>query len=126
MVKVNCKEVKWDRAPNFVNNIQRKVLWRDEKTGAMFVILRAPAGTYLEQKPHNHPKANQFTLILSGEAENPDGSRVSFSEDDYFFRYNPKSARAQSSKTVFRFITGMDQTTGVTKRQKNESIRVII
>jgi hypothetical protein len=91
LVKVNGEEVEWDRAPNFVNNIQRKVLWRNEKTGAMFVILRAPKGVHIEQKPHSHPKANQFTLMLSGEAEFPDGTHVSFSEDDYFFRYNSKN-----------------------------------
>ena len=34
MVKINGKEVEWEKAPNFVNDIQRKILWRDEETGA--------------------------------------------------------------------------------------------
>ena len=29
--KVNSKEVEWEKAPNFVNDIRRKILWRDER-----------------------------------------------------------------------------------------------
>ena len=34
MVKVNGEVVEWEKAPNFVNNVQRKTLWKDENTGA--------------------------------------------------------------------------------------------
>jgi hypothetical protein len=92
MVKINGKEVEWDRAPNFVNNIQRKVLWKDEKTGALFAIYRIPKGLEsIEQMPHFHPHANQFRFNISGEMEMPNGSIISFSEDDYGFNYCPKN-----------------------------------
>ncbi len=67
MVKINGREVEWEKAPNFVNNVQRKVLWKDEKTGALFAIYRIPKG--LESKepvPHFHPNANQFRFNISG------------------------------------------------------------
>ena len=90
MVKVGGKEVNWEKAPNFVNNVQRKILWRDEETGATFAILRIPKGVLVDDIPHNHPNANQFTFRLSGEAEFPDGSRLSLPEDEYDFNFCPK------------------------------------
>ena len=89
MIKINGEEVEWDRAPNFVNNVRRKVLWKDEKTGATFAILNMPKGVYTAQTPHSHPKASQFTFILSGEIRLPNGIRISHKKDDYGFRYSP-------------------------------------
>ena len=104
MVKVNGEEVEWDRAPNFVNNTQRKVLWKDEKTGATFAIMRIPKGVYTEaQMPHRHPHSGQFTFRLSGEMELPNGTKLTFSEGDYGFGYTPKNeehAGAQSGIKV--------------------------
>jgi hypothetical protein len=92
MIKINGKEVEWERAPNFVNNVQRKVLWKDEKTGALFAIYRVPKGLdSKEQVPHFHPHANQFRFNISGEMELPNGDVRSFSEDDYGFNYCPKN-----------------------------------
>jgi len=93
MVKVNGKEVEWERAPNFVNDVQRHILWKDEQTGAMFAILRIQKGEYIEQLPHSHPHANQFTLRLSGEMELPDGTHTSFSEGEYGFGYVPRNEK---------------------------------
>jgi hypothetical protein len=93
MVKVNGKEIEWDRAPNFVNNVQRKVLWKDKQTGALFAILRIQKGEYIEQPPHSHPHANQFTLRLSRKMELPNGTQSSFKEGDYGFGYIPKNER---------------------------------
>ena len=91
MVKVNGIEVEWNKAPNFVNNIQRQILWKNEQTGASFAILKAPEGVYVEQYPHCHPNSNQFTFRLSGEMELPDGTRISLQEDEYDFSYCPKN-----------------------------------
>ena len=93
MVKVNGEEIEWDRAPNFVNDVQRKVLWKDKKTGASFAILRIKKGEYIEQPPHSHPYANQFTFRLSGKMELPNGTQRSFKEGDYGFGYIPKYER---------------------------------
>ena len=83
--------MEWKKAPNFVNNIQRQDLWKDEKTGATFAIMKAPKGVYIDQKPHCHPHANQFTFVLSGDRESTDGTRSLFSEDVYNFGYCPKN-----------------------------------
>ena len=93
MVKVNGEKVEWKKAPNFLNNIQRQNLWINEKTGATFAIMKAPKGVYIEESPHNHPHANQFTFNLSGEGEFPNGTKISFSEDDYVFNYTPKNEK---------------------------------
>jgi len=90
MVKVNGEEVKWRKAPNFVNNIQRQILWKNEKTGATFAILKAPEGVYIEQHPHSHPNSNQFTFRVSGDMALPDGTRISLHEDEYLFSFCPK------------------------------------
>ena len=90
MVKVNGIDVEWDKAPNFVNNVQRKILWRDEKTGAIFALMKIPEGTLVEDLPHNHPKSGQITFHMSGEAEFPDGTTMSIPEDEYRFNYCPQ------------------------------------
>jgi len=94
MVKVNGKEVEWEKAPNWVQDVQRKVLWKDEQTGALFAIYRIPEGVYVEgESPHCHPHANQFTLRLSGKMELPGGTLRSFSEGDYGFDYCTKNEK---------------------------------
>ncbi|OGD57949.1 hypothetical protein A3K78_04890 [Candidatus Bathyarchaeota archaeon RBG_13_52_12] len=108
MVKVNGKDVEWKRAPNFVSNVQRQVLWKDEKTGATFAILKIPEGVYLEQVPHSHPHSNQFTFRLSGEIELPNGTHIAVSEDDYGFDYCPKDkehgAMSNGTKVLKDFV----------------------
>jgi hypothetical protein len=92
VVKVNSKEIEWERAPNFANNVLRKILWNDEKTGALFAIYRVPKGFYqIEQPPHSHSDANQIRFNISGEMELANGDVRSFSEDDYGFNYCPKN-----------------------------------
>ena len=90
MVKLNGEEVKWSKAPNFVNNVQRKILWRDEKTGAIFALMKIPEGTLVEDLPHNHPKSSQITFLMSGEAEYPNGAKPSLPEAEYRFSYESK------------------------------------
>ena len=93
MIKINGKEVEWERAPNFVNDVQRHVLWKNEQTRAMFAILRIQKGEYIEQPPHSHPYANQFTFRLSGKMERPNGVQSSFKEGDYGFEFVPKNEK---------------------------------
>ncbi len=104
MVKVNGKEVEWDRAPNFVIDVQWQVLWKDEQTGATFAILRIPKGVYVEQSPHSHPHANQFTFMVSGEMEHPDGTHILFPEDSYGFNYGPKNEKHGASQKGFKVL----------------------
>jgi hypothetical protein len=93
MVKLNGEEVEWKKAPNFLNNVQRKVMWRDEKTGAMFALMKIPKGTLVEDLPHNHPKSGQITFHLSGEAEFPDGTNLVIGKNEYRFSYQLKGEK---------------------------------
>ena len=93
MVKVNGNDVEWKKAPNFVKDVQRQLLWKDDQTGATFAILKVPKGFSIEQPPHSHPNANQFTFRLSGEIEFPDGTHISYPEDTYGFSYCPKNEK---------------------------------
>ena len=93
MVKINRKEVEWKRHPNHINNVQRHVLWEDDQTGAKLVIVRIEKGELIEQPPHSHPNANQYTFQLSGKVELPDGSQSSFGQGDYGFRFYPKNEK---------------------------------
>lgn len=104
MVKVNGKEVEWERAPYFTIGVQRQVLWKDEQTGASFVILKIPKGEYVEQVAHSHPHANQFTFFMSGEMEHPDGRHISFPEDSYDFNYSPKNEKHGASQKGFKVL----------------------
>ena len=90
MVKVNGEEVEWEKAPNFVNNVQRKILWHDEKTGAMFVLMKISKGVLVEDLPHGHPESGQITFLMSGEAEFSNGTKLSLPEDEYRFSYESK------------------------------------
>lgn len=93
MVKINGKEVEWERHPNHINNVQRHVLWNNEQTGAMLAIIRIEKGELIEQPPHSHPHANQYTFQVSGKMELPNGDQISYKEDDYGFRYYPKNEK---------------------------------
>lgn len=91
-MKVNGKEIKWDDVPKGyfpVSGIKQHVLWRDEKTGANLTLLHAPKGKGWDS-PHSHPNANEWTIILAGEAEMADGTRGKASADDIMFDFNPK------------------------------------
>jgi hypothetical protein len=93
MVKINGKEVEWERHPNHTNNVYRHILWKNEETGASLAILRIEKGELVEQLPHSHPNANQYTIQLSGRAQRPDDTEISFSEGNYGFGYYPKNEK---------------------------------
>jgi hypothetical protein len=87
MVKINGKEVEWDRAPNFVNNVQRKVLWKDEKTGALFAIYRIPKGLdSKEQFPHSH-RARGFNYCPKNEEHGAVPKGVKVHKDWIYLHY---------------------------------------
>ena len=77
MKLVDAKTLEWEDPPRgyYLTDVKQKVLWEDEKTGAMVVLMKFPAG--VADKIHSHPKANQFIYGLSGEIELGDGSKAS-------------------------------------------------
>ena len=76
MKLVDAKTLEWEEPPRgyYLTDVKQKVLWEDEKTGAMVVLLKFPPG--VADKVHSHPEANQFVFGLSGEIEIGDGSKA--------------------------------------------------
>ena len=74
MKLVDAKTLEWEEPPRgyYLTDVKQKVLWEDEKTGAMVVLLKFPPG--VADKVHSHPEANQFVFGLSGEIEIDGGS----------------------------------------------------
>jgi quercetin dioxygenase-like cupin family protein len=76
MKLVDAKTLEWEEPPRgyYLTDVKQKVLWEDEKTGAMMALLKFPPG--VADKVHAHPEANQFVYGLSGEIELDDGSKA--------------------------------------------------
>jgi 2,4'-dihydroxyacetophenone dioxygenase len=106
MVKINGKDVEWEDAPkgHYLTDVKEKVLWKDERTGAMLAIRKIPKGG-IHENPHKHPQANHWVFGLSGEMKYPDGTLLSISEDDYFFLYAPKGDVHGGGPKGTRFTT---------------------
>lgn len=77
MLVVDSKNIEWEDPPRgyYLTDVKQKVLWKDEKTGAMMALVKFPVG--VADKIHSHPEANQFFFPLSGEAEISEGSKTS-------------------------------------------------
>lgn len=73
---VNPNGLEWEDPPKgyYLTDVKQKVLWKDEETGASWVLMKWPIGV-LDRK-HSHPGANQYTFALEGEVELPDGTKV--------------------------------------------------
>jgi hypothetical protein len=63
-------DVPWEDAPRdvFVTDVKQKVLWRNDATGATFILLKSPASAGITDRRHFHPEANQWSFGLAGEA----------------------------------------------------------
>jgi len=90
MVKINGQEVEWKKFPDgwFLTDVQYHVLWKNEDTGAMFILIKIPKGGAHELH-HMHPQADQMGFGLSGSMVR-DGTLMTAGEGDYTFRYNLK------------------------------------
>jgi quercetin dioxygenase-like cupin family protein len=77
MKLLDSKDLEWEDPPRsyYYTAVKQKVLWEDQKTGAIIALLKFPVG--VEGPVHSHPEANQFHYALSGEIMTPDGIRVS-------------------------------------------------
>jgi hypothetical protein len=93
MVTINGKEVEWHDTPKgwyLIDGVKWHCLWKDDTTGAMFILLKFPKGEGTTELPHTHPHANQMGCVLSGDLELPNGMRRTFGDGNYSFRYSPK------------------------------------
>ena len=66
-------EVEWKPAPRgyYLTDVEQKILWVNEETGATIVLVKFPPG--IADKLHTHPNANQIVFGLSGARNTPMG-----------------------------------------------------
>lgn len=85
----NAQEIKWTDAPKnmYLTDVKEKILWYNEETGAIMVLMKLPPGLYAV--PHIHPQANQWAYGLEGEVEHPNGKKQSVKDA---FGFLPKGA----------------------------------
>ena len=90
MVKINGKDVEWKKFPEgwYLTDVQYHILWKNEDTGAMFILIKIPVGG-IHELYHTHPKADQMIFGLSGSMIR-DGTTVTVGEGSYFFQYSAK------------------------------------
>lgn len=76
IVMVNPNQLEWEDPPRgyYLTDVKQKVLWKDEETGASWVLMKWPPGVL--DKIHSHPEANQYVFVLEGEAELPNGTKA--------------------------------------------------
>jgi hypothetical protein len=85
----NAQDIEWTDAPKdmYLTDVKEKILWNDEETGAIMVLMKLPPGLYAF--PHIHPQANQWAYGLEGEGEHPNGKKESLKG---IFTFLPKGA----------------------------------
>ena len=90
MVKINGQEVEWKKFPDgwYLTDVQYHLLWKNEDTGAMFILIKIPKGGSHELY-HMHPQADQMGFGLSGSMIR-DGTLMTAGEGNYTFGYRPK------------------------------------
>lgn len=67
----------WEDAPkgSFLTPAKRKILWKDDASGAELILAKVSPG--LVESLHYHPHATEVVYGLSGECELPNGMRLS-------------------------------------------------
>jgi DNA-binding PadR family transcriptional regulator len=72
----NTQHIDWEHCPlgQYLTAVQRKVLWKNEETGAALTLYKVPPG--LAEPLHCHPDTNMSGYFLTGEGELPDGTRI--------------------------------------------------
>jgi hypothetical protein len=90
LVKVNGQEIEWKKFPEgwYLTDVKYHLLWKNEDTGAMFLLVKIPVGG-LHELHHTHPQANQMGFGLSGSMIR-EGMQVTTGEGNYNFWYFPK------------------------------------
>ena len=71
MIMKNAHTMKWDEPTkgSYLTDVKEKVLWKDEQTGACFVLFRWPVGILDEM--HKHSQANQYIFGLKVKSRDP-------------------------------------------------------
>jgi hypothetical protein len=104
----NAGALEWTDAPKgmYLTAVKEKILWHDEKTGAIMTLNKFPPGLYAS--PRIRPKANAWFYTISGEAELPDGRKGS---NKGFYGFLPKGVteigvKLTKETLVFTFYDG--------------------
>lgn len=71
----NSHTMNWQDPPkgSYLTDVKEKVLWKDDQTGACFVLFQWPVGILDELHKHD---ANQFIWGIDGEIEDPNGQSM--------------------------------------------------
>ena len=90
MVKINGQEVEWKKFPDgwYLTDVQYHVLWKNEDTGAMFILIKIPEGG-VHELVHKHTQSDQMVFGLSGSMIRG-GRLLTAGEGNYNFGYSPK------------------------------------
>jgi hypothetical protein len=101
IVMVNSNELEWEDDPrSYMKGVMRKVLWKDDETGARIELSKWSTDSWSET--HAHLKSNEAIFFLAGEAEDQGGNLFSVQG---VFSYMPKGSAHGSSSFNARAIT---------------------
>jgi len=101
VVIINSNELEWENDPrSYMKGVKRKVLWRDENTGAGVELSKWSTDSWSES--HSHLKSSEVIFFLAGEAEDQEGNLFSV---EGVFSYMPKGSIHGSSSFNARAIT---------------------
>jgi hypothetical protein len=72
MVK-QLENIPWIHSSFYVTDVKEKVIWTNDETGATMILLKSPVDPRPAGHRHIHPKANQWSFGLAGEAIDDNG-----------------------------------------------------
>jgi oxalate decarboxylase/phosphoglucose isomerase-like protein (cupin superfamily) len=100
----NTHDREWVDAPKgyYLTDVKQKILWHDNDSGAMAVLIKLPPG--ISETVHYHPYANQWGLGLYGESEQTDGTLLSFNGTFSYMPQGEPHAAGQLTKESMVFI----------------------
>jgi hypothetical protein len=98
-IHVNNEDIEWEDMPEgfYLTDVKQHVLWKDEDSGAHFALVKFPLGS-VHELPHTHPQASHWMFILSGAIERPDGTQVTWSENNYSLSHRPQGIQHGPAK----------------------------
>lgn len=75
---LNTNEVEWTdpTVDYYPAGVKEKILWENPDTGAIIALIKYPAGS--TTIAHTHTEANEAVYGLTGEVEDQEGNRVSY------------------------------------------------
>ncbi|MCW4041009.1 MAG: hypothetical protein NWE83_09705 [Candidatus Bathyarchaeota archaeon] len=116
---LNIEKIPWQNPPDgmYLTNVQHKVLWKDQVTGALMVLSKAPEG--IPEPVHIHPHANEWGFGLAGELETVEGRRIVMQNTFSFVRKGERSGVCRVTKELLILLYWDGPPTKVTAPEAN-------